>query len=71
MERISYERGLDMPSVDPRVTIQVPAAGEIHLVVRIPVKSDQRSYIEQSVLSDVFAQGSFAPMESDNRPTGS
>lgn len=71
MERISYERGLDMPSVEPRVTIQVPAAGEIHLVVRIPVKSDQRSYIEQSILSDVFSQNNFTSGDNGNQSSNS
>src|SRR5690554_5178016 len=32
MNRVSIRRGLEIPSVDPRVTIQVPTAGEIHLI---------------------------------------
>lgn len=55
MNRIAERQGLIAPSVDPRVTIQTPSAGEVHLVVRLPVRSDQRSYIEQAVLSSVFA----------------
>ncbi|MEX2601519.1 MAG: mechanosensitive ion channel domain-containing protein [Balneolaceae bacterium] len=61
MEQISDERGLEVPSVDPRVTIQVPAAGEIHLIVRIPTKSTQRSYIEQAIFADVFRDHNFGP----------
>lgn len=60
MKNLSEERGLDVPTVEPRVTIQVPAAGEVHLIIRIPVKSGQRSYIEQSILSDVFSDDDFA-----------
>ncbi len=60
MKRISDERGLDVPTVEPRVTIQVPAAGEIHLIIRIPVKSSQRSFIEQTILSDVLSNSDFA-----------
>jgi len=60
MEQISRQKGLDAPSVEPRVTIQVPAAGEIHLLIRIPVKSGQRSYIEQSILSDIFVNHDFS-----------
>lgn len=60
MKQISRQRGLDVPSVDPRVTIQVPAAGEIHLIIRIPAKSGQRGYIEQSILSEVFKENDFA-----------
>lgn len=59
MEQLSQDKGLDVPTVDPRVTLQVPAAGEIHLIVRMPVKSSQRSFIEQSILSDVFGNNDF------------
>src|SRR6056297_2914485 len=59
MEELSKEKGLDVPTTDPRVSIQVPAAGEIHLIVRVPVKSSQRSYIEQSILTDAFSESDF------------
>ena len=65
MKQISDEQGLDVPSVEPRVTIQVPAAGEIHLIIRIPVESGQRGYIEQSILSDVFNTHDFAAQKQD------
>lgn len=55
MERLGERRGLDVPSVDPRVTLQMPAAGEVHLVIRVPAKSGERGYIEQAILMDVFA----------------
>lgn len=54
MQRISLQRGLDVPSVEPRVTIQLPDAEQIHLVVRIPTKTQQRNQIEQAILSDVL-----------------
>jgi small-conductance mechanosensitive channel len=60
MKQVSEDRGLEVPSVDPRVTIQVPAAGEIHLIIRIPVKSGQRSYLEQAILSDVLSDNDFS-----------
>ncbi len=56
MQRLSDERGLDASSVDPRVTIKVPTAAEIQLVVRFPVRASQRSYIEQLILSEVFTE---------------
>ncbi|MDR8392924.1 hypothetical protein NC796_17340 [Aliifodinibius sp. S!AR15-10] len=65
MKQISDEQGLDVPSVEPRVTIQVPAAGEIHLIIRIPVKSEQRGYIEQSILSDVFSTKDFTAQKDE------
>ena len=60
MEQLSRQRGLDIPTVEPRVTIRMPAAGEVHLVVRVPAKSGQRGFLEQSILADVFAAGDFA-----------
>lgn len=59
MNRISIKRGLEVPSVDPRVTIQVPTAGEVHLIVRVPAKSGERGFIEQAILTDVFLNNDF------------
>lgn len=55
--RFSSERGLEAPSIEPRVTLQVPAAEEIHLVVRMPVPTPQRNAIEQAILSEVLSLG--------------
>ncbi|PAU86241.1 hypothetical protein CK507_15425 [Pseudomonas sp. WN033] len=60
MKRFNVQRGLEVPSVEPRVTIQVPVAGEVHLIVRLPTRSGQRGYIEQTVLSDVLSKHDFA-----------
>ncbi|RUO65435.1 Small-conductance mechanosensitive channel [Pseudidiomarina planktonica] len=60
MKRESQSRGLTSPSVEPRVSLQVPNAGEIHLIVRIPTKSENRSAIEQSILTDVFTNNDFS-----------
>jgi small-conductance mechanosensitive channel len=60
MKQLSQTKGLDIPTVEPRVTIQVPAAGEVDLIIRIPTKSHQRSYIEQSILSEVLSNNDFS-----------
>ncbi|WP_285259724.1 mechanosensitive ion channel domain-containing protein [Halopseudomonas bauzanensis] len=60
MSKIGNQRGLMMPSVDPRVTIQVPTAGEIHLTVRIPAKAGERNFIEQAILTEVFSENDFS-----------
>jgi len=59
MRRLAERQGLDAPSVDPRVTVQVPAPDEIHLVVRVPVNAAQRGGIEQAILADLFREGDF------------
>lgn len=61
MNRVSVSRGLEAPSVDPRVTMQVPVAGEIHLIVRVPVKSGQRGFIEQAIMAEVFQNNDYLP----------
>ncbi|NBC26173.1 MAG: mechanosensitive ion channel [Bacteroidetes bacterium] len=63
MEKLSDRRGLDIPSVDPRVSISTPAAGEIHLIVRVPAKTSQRSFVEQAILSEVFDSHDFTKKE--------
>ena len=60
MKRLSYERGLSMPSIEPRVTLQVPSAGEINLVIRIPVRAEDRSQIEQAIITEAFGGNDFA-----------
>ncbi len=59
MRRLGDRRGLEVPVVDPRVSIQVPVAGEIHLVVRFPCRPSQRSAIEQAILTEVFTTYDF------------
>jgi small-conductance mechanosensitive channel len=54
MQKLSERQGLDTPSVEPRVTIQYPAAGEVHLIVRVPTPVRNRGQIEQAILNDYF-----------------
>lgn len=67
MKRLSEERGLDVPTVEPRVTIQLPTADEVHLIVRIPAKSGQRSYLEQAVMSEVMGRHDFSAKKSQGK----
>lgn len=59
MNRVAVQRGLEIPSVEPRISLQFPDADEVHLVVRVPARPSQRSYIEQSILSEAFAEQDF------------
>lgn len=59
MKRLNERQGLSVPVVDPRISILVPAADEIHLVVRIPARSFERGMIEQNILAEVFSGESF------------
>lgn len=62
MNQISQYRGVEVPSVEPRVTLMVPEADEIHLVVRIPARAHQRVQVEQAILSEALT-GLPSPVE--------
>ncbi|WP_114418680.1 mechanosensitive ion channel domain-containing protein [Marinospirillum perlucidum] len=59
MQRLASRRGLEMPSVEPRVSLQFPDAEEIHLIIRVPARASQKSYIEQAILQQAFAKEDF------------
>ncbi len=73
MSNVSMYRGLEVPSVDPRVTIQVPTVGELHLVIRVPVRPGEKGFIEQSILTEVFTNHDFQakPETPDDQTNGS
>lgn len=50
MERLAKDQGLYTPSVDPRVTIQLPEPDKVLLVVRIPVPARRKGRVEQEIL---------------------
>ena len=62
MKQISQYRGVEVPSVEPRVTLMVPEADEVHLVVRIPARAHQRVQVEQAILSEALT-GLPSPVE--------
>lgn len=59
MQRINVKSGLETPSVEPRVSLHVPIAGEVHLIVRLPTRAAERGYIEQAILSEVLSSNDF------------
>jgi small-conductance mechanosensitive channel len=66
MTKVSANRGLAVPAVEPRVTLQVPTPEAVHLVVRVPVKVGQRGFLEQAILGDVFAEQDFLPVRHED-----
>lgn len=63
MYKVSMQLGLEMPAVDPRVTLQFPDPEEVHLIVRVPAKAAQKNFIEQSILNEVFASRDYLATE--------
>jgi small-conductance mechanosensitive channel len=50
MKLLEQTNLLEAPSPEPRITIQLPEAGTMHLVLRFPAPDRGRSRIEQSIL---------------------
>lgn len=48
--RVARRQGIDVPSVQPRVTLLFPKPGEIHLILRFPAPSRKRGRTEQAIL---------------------
>ena len=57
--RLSYRTGLEQPVVEPRVTIQLQCAEELHLIVRLPTKEHDRNQTEQAILAEIFADDDY------------
>ncbi len=72
MKALEGKAWLDAPSVEPRVTVQLPAPGQINLLVRIPCPTPFPSRLEQAILKKFLRQFTFAPRFSAVPPmTGS
>lgn len=65
MDRVSARWGLGLPPVEPRVSIHVPSAGEVHLVIRLPVPIGQRHAIEQAILDEVLSGKDYSKRTED------
>lgn len=59
---------LDAPSVEPRITIQLPEPGKINLLLRVPCPTSYPSRLEQAILKKFLGRFSFAPRFSPERP---
>ncbi|MEC9374116.1 MAG: mechanosensitive ion channel family protein [Planctomycetota bacterium] len=56
MESMGQEQGLRSPSVEPRVTVQLPEPGRLNLLVRVPAPARRRGRVEQSILRRVLPE---------------
>lgn len=55
MDAQAREHGLEAPSVEPYVSVQLPEAGTIHLLLRLPTPAHQKGETEQRVLRRFLA----------------
>jgi small-conductance mechanosensitive channel len=56
MKLLEQANLLEAPSPEPRITIQLPESGKMHLVLRFPAPDRGRSRIEQAILRRYLAQ---------------
>jgi len=65
MKKLEGKTWLDAPSVEPRVTFQIPEPGRLNLLLRVACPTRSPSRLEQSILRRFLSQFRFA-----NAPTG-
>jgi small-conductance mechanosensitive channel len=56
MKLLEQANLLEAPSPEPRITIQLPESGKLHLVLRFPAPDRGRSRIEQAILRRYLQQ---------------
>lgn len=61
MKLLEQTNLLEAPSPEPRITIQLPESGKIHLVLRFPAPDRGRSRIEQAILRRYLSQSVSSP----------
>jgi small-conductance mechanosensitive channel len=61
LKRLEGKLWLDAPSVEPRVTIQLPEPGRINLLLRVPCPTQFPSRLEQAILRRFLSEFSFSP----------
>jgi len=56
MKHLENRQLMDTPTVEPRVTLQIPEAGRVNLLLRIPVPSRRKGRLEQAILRRFLAE---------------
>lgn len=67
-QRLGKDRGLATLSVEPRVSVLIPKAGELELLVRIAVPARRKGRVEQAILRR-FVSSLVERLASDRGPT--
>lgn len=50
LRRVEAIRGVEAPSVDPRVTVQLPEPGQVTLLLRVATPARRKGRVEQAIL---------------------
>lgn len=68
MTRVQEKEGIDVPDLDPRISLHPVDVKEWHLVVRIPVRGLRKARSEQAILRDFFENLKVWPYEDPTSP---
>lgn len=60
MVSIEKKHWFDTPSVDPRVTLFMPEAGKVNILLRIPAPTRKKGRMEQSIMREFLKEYTFA-----------
>ncbi len=71
MKELEGKTWLDAPSVEPRITVQLPEPGRVNLLLRIPCPTCFPSRQEQAILRTFLLNFSFAPRDANGGTTRS
>lgn len=66
MKKLEGKSWLDAPSVEPRVTYQLPEPGRINLLLRIPCPTRFPSRLEQAIMREFLSKFRFTQPSSNN-----
>ncbi len=50
MERLAFREGIEVPSVEPRITYKFSGPKELEMIIRIPAPASRKGNIEQQIL---------------------
>lgn len=67
-ERLGQEQGITTLSVEPRISVLIPAADELELVVRIAVPARKKGRFEQAILRQYVAAAAERRAAEDQSP---
>ncbi len=61
LTKIARERGLEPPSVEPRISYHFPEPNRVNLILRLPVPARRKGRIEQAILRRFLREGPIGP----------
>lgn len=68
MKSLQMRHGIESPSIEPKVTLEITEPGKLNFKVRVPVASDRINRIEQAIIRRFLVSFSEEPYVAGNPP---